>query len=407
MPTDMNILETEIFDTGLLEFDDAGDGQEWSIAATGDFRITAAQLKLLQFGDFPYDVTQEILQADIVLSNLELPVIGNDELVRKVKEIIPKKLHSTLISIPPEVLVEAQKMGINFFNIANNHIKDFGAVGVVETINHLDNYAIPWSGAGLNRAEAATFSTLDVGGFNIALGGYAQNEAIAAGNDEPGANIIEPQRMIREVTALKSDSEIDFVIVSIHDGYEYSSVPRLEMFTLCRQLIDAGADLIIGNHPHVPHGFELYNGKPIFYSLGNFYYDVPKEHSGAFAEWTRKSFVPKLTFRGNKLAKMEIIPIVMDDALFINRAKGEDRQKILELLNYRSNLLNKTDIDLENSDFVKTHVFDVIMKAIYDAGTRNDTEFLDYFLSKQLKKDPALKCFKDISRLLSKKTSQL
>jgi poly-gamma-glutamate synthesis protein (capsule biosynthesis protein) len=407
MPTDVNILETEIFDTGLLEFDDAGDGQEWSIAATGDFRVTAAQLKLLQFGDFPYEVTQEILQADIVLSNLELPVIGNDELIKKVQETIPKKLHSTLISIPPEVLVEAQKMGINFFNLANNHIKDFSAAGVVETINHLDNYAIPWSGAGLNRAEAATFSTIEVGEFKIALGGYAQNEAIAANADEPGANIIEPQRMIREVEALKSDSEIDFVIVSIHDGYEYSSVPRLEMFTLCRRLIDAGADLIIGTHPHVPHGFELYNGKPIFYSLGNFYYDMPQAHSSAFAEWTRKSFVPKLTFRGDKLAKLEIIPIVMDDTLFINRATGEDRLKIFELLNYRSDLLNTTDIDLENSEFVKTHIFDVMMKTIYDAGRHDDTEFLDYFLSKQLKKEPALKCFKDISRLLSRKSSQI
>jgi poly-gamma-glutamate synthesis protein (capsule biosynthesis protein) len=407
MSTDMNILESAIFETGLLEFADAGEGQEWTISATGDFRVTADQIEVLQSGDFLYEATQQILQADVVIANLELPVIGDDKLIKKVKEIIPKKMHSTLISMPPEMLAEAQKMGINFFNLANNHIKDFTADGVVETIKRLDDYAIPWSGAGQNRADAATFRTIDIGGFNIAIGGYAQDEAISAGVDTPGANIIEPQRMIRDVEALKSDSEIDFVVVSIHDGYEYSSVPRLEMYVLCRMLVDAGADLIIGNHPHVPHGFEFYNGKPIFYSLGNFYFDMPQEHSGVFGEWTRKSFVPKLTFRGDKLAKMEIIPIVMDDALLIHRAKGKDRQKTLELLRYRSGLLNPTDIDLENSDFVKTHVFDVIMKVIYDAGTRHDTECLDYFLSKQLKKDPYLKCFKDISRLLSRKSAQI
>ncbi len=399
MSTDINLLETEIFETGLLEFADAGDGQEWTISATGDFRIQPDQLAVLQTGKFPYNETKQILEADSALSNLELPVIGDDKLVAKVKAIIPEKMHSTLISIPPEILDNAQQMGINFFNLANNHIKDFIADGVEETIKHLDDFGIPWCGAGKNNTEAATFSMIDIGDFSIAIGGYAQNEAIAAGTDEAGANIIEPIRMLREVAALKSDSEIDFIVVTIHDGYEYSSVPRLEMFVLCRQLIDAGADLIIGNHPHVPHGFELYNGKPIFYSLGNFYFNMPKAHSGPFGHWTERSFVPKLTFRGDKLAKLEIIPIVMDENLFVHRAADAERLEILELLKYRSNLLNSTDIDLENSEFVKAHVFDVIMTAIYDAGTRNDTEFLDYFLAKQLKKDPYLKCFKDISRL--------
>jgi poly-gamma-glutamate capsule biosynthesis protein CapA/YwtB (metallophosphatase superfamily) len=405
MSTDINLFETAIFETGLVEFSDVGDGLEWTISATGDFRIQPDQLEVLQAGNFPYDETQQLLEADIVLGNLELPVIDDDELVARMKSVVPEKMHGTLKYIPPEILIDAQKMGINFFNLANNHIKDFNADGVIETIKHLDNYAIPWSGAGQDRAEAAAFTIINIDDLNIAIGGYAQNEATAAGIAEPGANVIDPARMLREITALKNDPEIDFVVVSIHDGYEYSSVPRLEMFVLCRMLVDAGADLIIGNHPHVPHGFELYNGKPIFYSLGNFYFNMPSAHAGPFAHWTQRSFVPKLTFRGTKLSKLEIIPIVMDENLFVHRAAGAEREEILELLKYRSDLLNSTDIDLENSDFVKTHVFDVIMKAIYDAGTRNDTEFLDYFLGKQLKKDPYLKCFKDISRLTGRKSS--
>lgn len=399
MPQDINILETEIFDTGLLEFADAGDGQEWTISATGDFRIQPDQLEVLQSGKFPYNETKQLLEADIVLSNLELPVIGDEKLVAKVKAIIPEKLHGTLISIPPEIVANAQQMGINFFNLANNHIKDFTADGVEETISQLDNFGMPWCGAGKNNIDAATFSTIDIGDFSIAVGGYAQNEAITARTDEAGANIIDPIRMLREVTALKRDSDIDFIVVTIHDGYEYSSVPRLEMFGLCRQLIDAGVDLIIGNHPHVPHGFELYNGKPIFYSLGNFYFNMPKAHSRTFGHWTERSFVPRLTFRDDQLTKLEIIPIVMDENLFVQRAQGDERKEIFALLKYRSNLLNSADIDLGNSKFVKTHVFDVIMTAIYDAGTRNDKELLDYFLTKQLKKEPYLKCFKDISRL--------
>ncbi len=407
MAKNINLLETDIFEKGFLEFSDVGDEQKWTISATGDFRVVQEQLEVLKDGHFTYDETKQILTADIVLSNLELPVIGDDKLIAKVKKSIPEKLHSTLISMPPESISDAQRMGINFFNLANNHIKDFTAAGVRETIKNLDEYGILWCGAGKNSEEAATFSTVDIGGFVIAINGYAQNEDIASGIKEPGANIIEPQRMLKDVATLKNNDEIDFVIVTIHDGYEYSSVPRLEMFELCHKLVDAGADLIIGNHPHVPHGFELYNGKPIFYSLGNFYFAMPKEHSGSFGHWTQRSFIPKLTFRGSKLAKLEIMPIMMDDNLLIHRATGDDHLEIMELLKYRSDLLNPTDIDLENRAFIKTHVFDVMMKTIYDAGTRNDQKLFDYFLTKQLKKEPSLKCFKDISRLLSKKSSEI
>ena len=65
MSTDINLLETEIFETGLLEFADAGDGQEWTISATGDFRIQPDQLAVLQTGKFPYNETKQILEADI------------------------------------------------------------------------------------------------------------------------------------------------------------------------------------------------------------------------------------------------------------------------------------------------------------------------------------------------------
>lgn len=405
MSSDVYLLETEIFDTGLLELPEVPDEQKWTIAATGNLRIEPDQFEVLKSGDFPYNEIHRILEADIVISNLELPVINNDELIAKVKSTIPEKVQASLHHIPSAILVDIQKMGINFFNLANDHIMDFGPDGVMETIRHLDDYAIPWCGAGENRAVAAAFTTVDIGGFNIAIGGYAQNETISAGVASPGANVIQPTRMLREVAALKNDPEMDFIVVAIHDGYKYSSVPRLEIFDLCHQLIDAGADLIIGNHPHMPHGLELYNEKLIIYSLGNFYYNIPKEQAEPFAHWTERSFVPKLTFKGNKLASIELTPTLIDENLLVNRATGNDRQEILELLRYRSDLLNPTDIDLENHDFVKAHVFDRMMNQIYDAGRRNDTEFLDYFLGKQIKKDSCLKCFKDIARLIGGRSS--
>ncbi len=402
MAKEINLLESDIFETGELTLNQDVEGQEWTIAATGDVRLQPEQLEALQSDNFPYQEVSEILKADIVICNLENPVIGNDELIEQAKEALPDGKQEELIAMPPMSLVDMQKMGINFANLANNHIKDFAAAGIGETIKHLDDYAMPWCGAGQDSIEASTFTTIEVGDFSIAVGGYTQNDGDEAGPNEPGANIIEPRRMLREVKALKEDSDIDFIVVNLHTGYEYSSVPRLEMFELAHQLVKVGADLILGTHPHVPHGFELYQGKPIFYSLGNFYYNMPEEMSGEFASLTKKSFVPKMTFRNATLVKLEIIPIVMTEELFIQRAEGDQYNDIMELLRYRSDQLNSTDIDLENREFIKKHVFDNIITEIYEAGARNDKDMLAHILTAHCRNETCLKCFKDISRLLSR-----
>lgn len=194
--------------------------------------------------------------------------------------------------------LEAQEF--NVINLANNHLYDYGIEGVRSTLAAF-NKALT-VGAGLSFKDAYRLYSLPVG--NIGVGwlsfGEAEFGAWIEADQLKGAfawvNHPETDRIISEAKQI-----VDVLIVQVHAGVEHTVVPLPEWRARFRKLADLGADVVIGSHPHVPQGYELYNGVPLFYSLGNFYFNRPGAQGGGVGV--------TLTFNGTRLVETDTVGI--------------------------------------------------------------------------------------------------
>jgi len=152
--------------------------------------------------------------------------------------------------------------------LANNHILDYGAKGLLDTFESLNKYKIDFVGAGRSLSEAAKPLTLEKDGLRIAILNFCENEWSIAEPDSPGAN---PMDIIDNANQIKYARELaDYVIVIVHGGHEYYNLPSPRMQKQYRFYADQGADIVVGHHTHCISGYEVYNSVPIYYSLGNF-----------------------------------------------------------------------------------------------------------------------------------------
>lgn len=182
--------------------------------------------------------------------------------------------------LPTEQVSIMQEIGPDIVALANNHTLDYGTDALLDTLDTLDQAGICRVGAGRNLEEAKALQVLEVGGRKI--GFLAASRVLpvaswAAGANHPGLlSTYDPGILLNEIKAAKS--ACDYLVVYVHWGIERNTEPEDYQRTLGRQYIDAGADLVVGSHPHVLQGIEYYKGKPIIYSLGNFIFgsSIPK-----------------------------------------------------------------------------------------------------------------------------------
>lgn len=174
--------------------------------------------------------------------------------------------------LEPERVSMFQEMGIDGVTLANNHALDFGVEALLDTCKTLDNAGILRTGAGENLEEARKPVEVELQEKTIAIIGATRvipDAGWAAGKNHPGMLAsYDAATLLAEITAQKQAGK--FVIVYVHWGVERDERPQEYQRTLAQQYINAGADLVIGSHPHVLQGIEYYKGKPIVYSLGNF-----------------------------------------------------------------------------------------------------------------------------------------
>lgn len=188
--------------------------------------------------------------ADIVFGNLEGPIKGKGK----------KGGTSMVFAFGVDVAPIIKNAGFNLLSIANNHAVDQGWDGRDSTIKALDDEGLNWCG---HPSEAAKESVY-YGTYHDKKIAFVCFQDITFKLDMEKANAL-----IKEVRP-----NVDLLIVSIHWGLEYKNTANWELqVDKGHQFIDAGADFIIGHHPHVVENFEVYNGKFIFYSLGNFVFD--------------------------------------------------------------------------------------------------------------------------------------
>ncbi|HEX7951358.1 MAG TPA: CapA family protein, partial [Candidatus Limnocylindrales bacterium] len=179
----------------------------------------------------------------------------------------------TVFSADPALIDGLADAGIDYVSVANNHIRDAGGAGLLQTIANLKQDGIASSGAGKNLAAARRPSQFTVNGTTVAILAY---DAIAASYHATATRIGSAPLVasyVREDIKAARAAGADVVIVFPHWGTEYRSKPSAAQQALARTIIDAGADMIIGNHAHRAAAMEVYKGKPIWYALGNFVFD--------------------------------------------------------------------------------------------------------------------------------------
>ncbi|OKP77929.1 capsule biosynthesis protein [Paenibacillus helianthi] len=216
--------------------------------------------------NFPFAKVAPVLKkADIAFANLETPVSVRGKVAEKTFAFRSK----------PTALAGLNYAGIDGVTVANNHILDFGQDAMLDTLVHLDKYKIGHTGAGKNINEAFRPFTQTVKGKKIAMLGVSRvlsSPSWYAGKNRPGAaSAYTPEPLMSAIQ--KSAKENDYTIVYIHWNNEFKDYPENYARKLAKQMIDSGADIIIGAHSHCLMGIEYYKHKPIYYSLGNFVFN--------------------------------------------------------------------------------------------------------------------------------------
>lgn len=213
----------------------------------------------------------EISRADIFMANEEFPFSDRGTAAKNKQYTF--RSPTSKVSIMNEI-------GVDIVSLANNHSLDFGTDALVDTCTALDGAGIKYAGAGPNMDRARQLQTIEAGGkiigFLAASRVYPDAGWVAASQKPGMVSGYDPAILLEEIQ--KAQEACDYLVVYIHWGIERDEKPQDYQRALGKKFIDAGADLVIGSHPHVLQGVEYYNGKPICYSLGNFIFgsSIPK-----------------------------------------------------------------------------------------------------------------------------------
>jgi len=239
-----------------------------SLAAVGDIMLAryVGELIAKNSPTFPFEneATRSILAgADIAFGNLECPISGRGTQQDKGYEF----------RAAPAVIDGLPYAGLDVISLSNNHTGDYGDVALVDTLDALCSVGIVPVGAGDDLAEALSVRSVLVKGMRI---GFLAFNAIgpswfAAAEDSPGSAWLDPEAAV--VTVRAAAEEADLLFVSCHWGTEYTSYPTSFQRRMARELVEAGADLVIGHHPHVLQAVEYFDSGFVAYSLGNFVFD--------------------------------------------------------------------------------------------------------------------------------------
>lgn len=159
--------------------------------------------------------------------------------------------------------------------LANNHIGDYGAEAIKNTLSILKGNNILFAGAGENIEEAYKALRLEKQGKSVSIISVCENEFGMATEATYGSAGYNPRLLLKQIKKEKISS--DFVIVVFHGGNEYCPIPNPDTVERYRFICDMGADAVIGGHTHCPQGYEIYEGKPIVYSMGNFLFKSSSE----------------------------------------------------------------------------------------------------------------------------------
>lgn len=272
--------------------------KEVKVHIVGDILLSrGVEDKLNQYGyDYPYTkIRDTLIDGDITFGNLECPITSGGSPVFKSPKYIFRADASNAYAL--------KNSGFDILNLANNHTMDYGREGLEDTIELLNKENIKTVGAGKDREDARKPVYMSIS--NTVFGFLSFSSFPAEGYfylpDRPDVAQVDITKLSEEVKNAKANCDI--LIVSFHWGREFDNYPGENQKNVAHLSIDSGADIVIGHHPHVLQGVELYKNKTIFYSLGNFIFDK-QEPKG-----TDETIILKLGISNRSIKTIKALPI--------------------------------------------------------------------------------------------------
>ncbi len=307
---------------------------------TGDFLVT----KNLNKEFLSNKLKEKINENDIVCCNLEGPII--EEGIPKKEKVGPN------ISNGIENTKYLIQNNFNLFCLANNHIYDYGKKGIENTLRFLDKNNVNYIGASVDNYNMYKRLDLIVNKEKIGIINIAENGFGAAVEENYGYAYMLNDHIENLIKESKQNN--DFTIIICHAGAEQWEIPLPEIRKLYKQFIDIGADVIIGHHPHVPQGYEIYKERVIFYSLGNFMFNMKDEFL------YKHTYCVSIKLEKTKKIQFEIIPTCI-----INEKVEIDNSDKVKEIERRTKILNNDKAYMELINSYCLEYYNNIYKKLY------------------------------------------
>lgn len=301
-----------------------------TITFCGDWYPSGKQIPSLQKNpqEFYGDLLPHLVDSDLVVVNVEGPI-------RILAESMIKD--GPNLAIEPEILSTLSAIKCGVACLANNHMMDLGADGLENTMAALRRMGIRVTGAGMDLESAESPLVGEISGIKFAIVNVAEGEEARADVSRPGAAPLNLNSVCNRVSELSRSVNLVFVIA--HAGREFIPVPPPYIQQAYRQIADAGAALVVGHHPHVPQGVEVWKGTPIFYSLGNFVLSLGNYE----IELRQQGYLFKVRVSGEGLDQGQVLPYrIRSNQLELLR--GEDRESFFQNMRTFSELLDPISI---------------------------------------------------------------
>ena len=277
----------------------AGAGPRWKLFAAGDYGPSSGGNAREGSGESPRSLSgglaDRINKADLAIVNLEAPLRLDDKGIKKV---------GPSLGTDESALSIMKEAGFSAVGLANNHFMDNGYDSALATQNYCRHLEMETCGFGDNIYEAlkpAFFNFLDI---RVGVLSLCEMEFGVADTGNPGtAWVSDP--LVESVVA-STKKEVDVLVVLAHGGIERVPLPPANRKTQLRNIVNWGADIVVGHHPHVPQGWEEYGGGYIFYSLGNFFLDYGKGRKYPKTDW---GIALEVEFVSNEIDKICLLPV--------------------------------------------------------------------------------------------------
>lgn len=246
------------------------------VLVAGDFCPHHRVAELLSKGDCSFfeGVKARIGEADYAVVNFECPVVEGE--VQAIEKCGPA-LKTTARAV--EAITAG---GFDAVTLANNHFRDYGDVGCRTTLDVLKSAGLDIVGGGMNLSEAQQILYKTVRDKRLAIVNFCENEFSIATTTQAGAAPLDLIDNIRQIREARENA--DYVLVIVHGGHEHYQLPSPRMKKLYRFFVECGADAVVNHHQHCYSGYEVYQGHPIVYGLGNFCFDWEGQRSSTWNE---------------------------------------------------------------------------------------------------------------------------